>query len=185
MDDHQRRLQQRVHAAAVARHVEQERRERVVVDRQQEQEEQLDDRDDGDDVRDQLAVGLAIDADGDGAGDREQGDPEEDRAVEAAPERGQLVEQRLTHVRVHHHVADREVVDHERVHDDGGGERQERRDGVEGADAAFDEPGGAAARADDGDRRGVGGDDERREEHERAEAGHRAGLRSGAEGRAE
>ena len=73
------------------------------------EKEHLHGRDGGDDVGDELAVALAVHVDRQRSEDRQQEHPEHDRAVEAAPVRRDLVEQRLHAVRVVHDVLDRVV----------------------------------------------------------------------------
>ncbi len=150
----------------------QERVERVPVNDHQEQEERLDDRDDRDDVRDQLAMPLAVGRDGECAEHRQQEHPEENRAVQAAPVRGDLVEQRLLEIGVALDVLDRVVADDERVDDDARGHRHQRGGQVEGADARLDHPRRAAPRAGDRDRGRIDADDEGRQQNERAKSCH-------------
>ena len=85
VDGHVEVLEQRRQPAPVGRRRRQERRERVLVDDHQEDEEHLRGGDHRDDVGNQLAVALAIEVNRDRAEDRQQGDPEHDRAVEPAP----------------------------------------------------------------------------------------------------
>ncbi len=129
---------------------------------------------DRDDPGNQLAVALAVDVHGDRAEHREQEHPEHDRAVEPAPVRRDLVEERLRGIRVPLHVLDGVVVGDEGVDQDGRRQRHQRGDEVERADAALDEPCRPPPRA--GDRRGdrVRAGDERGEEQKRSECGHSA-----------
>ena len=139
MDDHVGVLEQRVEPAALGRRRGEEGVEGVVVDDHQEQEEHLDDRDHSDDVRHQLAMALAIDVDGGRTEDRQQKHPEHDRAVETAPVRRDLVEQRLNGVGVTLDVVDGVIAGDESVDDDARGHRHQRRDEVERADAGVDQ----------------------------------------------
>ena len=172
VNDHVRVLEQRVEPPPFSRRRGEERVERVPVNDHQEQEERLDDRDDGDDVRDQLAVPLAVGGDGERAEDRQQEHPEEDRAVQAAPVRRDLVEERLLEIGIALDVLDRVVADDERVDDDAGGDRHQRRGQVQGADPRLDHPGRAAPRAGDRGRGRVDADDEGRQQNERAKGCH-------------
>ena len=139
MNHHPVVLEQRVEPLAVCRHVRQERRERVLVDHHQIQEEHLNGRDGGDDVRDQLAVALSIHPDRTRSEDREQKHPEHDRAVEPAPVRRDLVEERLDAVRVVRDVADGKIVGQERVDHHRRCAGHQRGDEVEGTDAALNQ----------------------------------------------
>jgi hypothetical protein len=118
------------------------------------------------------AMALAIAGHGDGAEHGEQEDPEENRAVEPAPVRRDLVGQRHRAVRVALDVLDRVVAGDEGVDDDAGRDGHQRGGHVEGADAAFDQRARPAPSA--GDRRGqrVAGDHEGGEQDERAEGRH-------------
>jgi hypothetical protein len=94
MDHHVEVLEQRVEPAPVGRRLRQVGIERVVVHHHQQEEEHLDGGDDGHNVRNQLAMTFAIRVDRSAPKEREQKYPEHDRAVEAAPVRGDLVEER-------------------------------------------------------------------------------------------
>ena len=128
------------------------------------QKEHLHRRDDRDDVRNQLAMALAIDEHRNRPEHRQQEHPEHDRAVEPAPVRGDPVEQRLHAVGVVVDVLDGIVADEERVDDDGRRHGHQRGNQIERADAALDQPPRTAPRADDRDDAGVAADDERGEQ---------------------
>src|SRR5262249_35004615 len=123
-------------------------------------------------VGDQLAVALAIHIDSDTAEDRQQEHPEHDRAVEPAPVRSDFVEKRLNAVRVVDNVLDGKVVGEKRVDHDGRGDRHERRDQIEGTDAAFDEAPRTATRANHRGNGRVAADNEAGEEEKRTERSH-------------
>ncbi len=172
VDRHVVVLQQRVQALAIRVRRREERRERVVVDHHQEEEEHLHDGDRGDDPGNQQPVALAIHVHRHAAERREQRDPEHDRAVEPAPVRRELVEERLRGVRVVLNVSNGEVAGDEGVHHDRRRDEHDRRDDVEEADAAEDQGVLTAPGAREGRRERAARDDERREQKERAEAGH-------------
>ena len=172
MDHHVRVLQQWVEPAPIRRRLQQIGGERVVVQDHHAQEEHLHHGDGRDDVRDQLAVPLPVRVDGDRAENREQEDPEHDRSVQAAPVRRQLVEQRLNRVGVAVDVADRVIADDERADDDRRGERHERRDQVEGPDAALQEARVAPAVTRDGRGGSVRAGDEGGQERVGSECRH-------------
>ena len=163
MNHHPITLERRIQPVAVGRRRREERRERVVVHHHQKQEEHLHDGDDGDNVRDELTVTLAIEVDGGRSEQRQQEHPEHDRPVEPAPVRGDLVEERLHAVGVVRDVPDAEIVGEKRVDDHRGRHRHQRGDEVERADAAFDQTAGAAPRAGDRDAGGITAGDERGE----------------------
>ena len=94
----------------------------------------------GDDVRNQLAVPLAIGVNRNRAENAEEKHPEHDRAVEPAPIRRDLVGERLRGVGVALDVFDRVVVGDKRVHDHARGDRHQGRHQIEGAGSAFDQP---------------------------------------------
>ena len=181
MNRHVEVLQERIQPGTVRRWRRQERRERVLVDDHQEDEEHLRGGNHRDDVRNQFAVTDAIDLDGDRAERGQQQDPEHDRAVEPAPVRRDLVGERLRRVRIALDVFDRVVVGDKRVDENARGKRHQRGDGVEGADAAFDQPVGPGAGAGDAGRKRKCRDDERGKQDERAKGRH--GLGSGNAGR--
>ena len=110
---------------------------------------------------------LAVRAHRDGAEYREQEHPEHDRAVQTTPVRRHLVEQWLDRIRVAIDVRDRIVLGHEGMDDDGGGEGHQRRDEVEGTDAALGQPSRSSPGADDRRGRRVATHDERGEEDKR------------------
>ena len=112
---------------------------------------------------------LAIDADRDAAEERQQEHPEHHRAVETAPVGGDAVEERLDAVGVVLDVADRVVAGDERVDDHTRGDREQRRDGVKGADAALDEPVVSPPGAGDRSSRRIRRDNECDDEDERTE----------------
>ncbi len=172
VDGHVEVLEQRIQAGAGPRRVGEIGRKRVVVRDHQEQEEHLHDAQRRHDVRDELPMPFLVDPHGRRAEQRQQEHPEHDRAVEAAPVGRQLVAERLRALGIALHVLDGEVADHERVDDDAGGHRHQRRHQIQRADAALDQAGVAAAGTDHGGGRRVGGDDKRRQEQDCAECGH-------------
>jgi hypothetical protein len=140
MDDHPVALQRRIETVAVGGRRGDERGERVVVHHHQKEEEHLNGGDDGHDIRNQLAVALAVHVDRRRPEDRQQEHPEHDRAVEPAPVRCDLVEERLDAVRVVRDVSDREVVGQEGVDDDRRRDGHQRGHEVKRADAALNQP---------------------------------------------
>ena len=153
-------LQQRIESGAVGRVLREVGRKRVVVHDHQEEEEHLHNRDDRNDVRNELAMALAIDVHRDGTEHRQQCHPEHDRAVEPAPVRRQLVEEGLCRIRIALDVLDRIVAGDEGVHDHGRRGSHDRRHEVEGADSAFDQRTRAAPGTTHRNRGRVGADNE-------------------------
>ena len=176
MDSHVRVLQQRVEPPPVHRRLRQIDGERVLEDDHHEQKEELDGRDDGNDIRDQLPLALPVAVDGDSAEHRQQEHPEHDGAVEAAPVRGQLVEQRLGGVRIAVDVANAVVLADECVDDDRRRQGHQRRYQIERADTALNEAGGTATRPRYRRRDGIGAGDERGEQREGTKCGHAGDL---------
>ena len=165
-------LEQGVQALPVGGRLRQERLERVLVDDHHEQEEHLHARHDRHDVGDELAMPFAVDIHRARSEHGQQEHPEHDRPVEAAPVRGDLVEQGLDRVRVVLDVPDRVVVGHERVNQHGRGQRHQRREEVERADTAFDQPARSATGADDRHRHRVCTHHEGGRQNKRAEGCH-------------
>ncbi len=172
MDRHVEVLQQRVEPAAVGRRLRHEGGERIVVHHHDEDEEHLRRGDDGDDPGDQLAMALTVDRDRNRPEDRQQKDPEHDRAVESAPVGRDPVAERLRGIGVVLDVLDRVIADEKRADDDRRRDRHQRGGHVEGADAALDEPARSPASAGDAGRERVAGHDEGREEDEGSERSH-------------
>ncbi len=173
VDRHVEVLQQRIEPAAIGRRLRQEGVERVVVDDHQEEEEHLHRADERHDVRNQFAMPFPVHLHRHRAEQRQQEHPEHHRTVEPAPVGGDLVEDRLDAVGVALHVADGEIPRHERIDDDAGGHRHQRGDGVERADAAFNQPIVMAPRAGHGGGRRIGRGDKGEEQEERAQGRHR------------
>ena len=140
MNRHIRVLEQRIESATIDRGFRQVGREGILVDDHHEQEEELNGPNNGDHIWDQLALALPVGLDRDRPKDRQQEHPEHDRAVETAPVRGQLVEERLDRVGVPVDVANGVILRDECVDDDRGRERHQRGDGIERTDPALDEP---------------------------------------------
>ena len=166
VDRHVEVLQQRAEPAPVAGRLRDERLERVVVDHHQEDEEHLHEGDRRDNVRDQLAVALAVDIHRDRPEGGQQEHPEHDRAVQPAPVRRQLVEEGLCGVGVPLDVLDRIVVGRKGVNDQRRGHRHQRRDEVKRADAALDEARGSPPRPRHRAGYGITADDEGRQQDE-------------------
>ena len=178
MNRHVEILEQRVQPFAVDRRLGEIGGERILVHDHQEQEEHLHARDDRDDIRNQLALALPVRVDRAGSKNRQQRDPEHDGAVEPTPVGGDLVEQRLGRVRVVVDVDDGIVFGDEGVDNDRRRQQHERRDDVEGADAALNQPGGASTRAGHRDGSSIAARDERRQECEVPQRCHGVDLDS-------
>ena len=168
MNRHVEVLQQGVQPLAVGRRRCQKRGERVLVRHHQVQEEHLHRGDGGDDIGNQLAVPLAVHVDRQRSEDRQEEHPEHDRAVQPAPVRRDLVEQRLHAVRIVRDVLDGVVAGQERIDQHGRRRDHERADQVERADAAFNQRARSASCADHRDDGGVAARDEGGKKEKRA-----------------
>jgi hypothetical protein len=115
-----------------------------------------------------VATTYGISVDRARAEDRQQKHPEHDRAIEAAPVRRDLVEQRLRGLRVVRNVLDGEIVGEKRVDDDSRSHGHQRADEVEGANPAFDQPARLPTRTDDRDDCRIAADDEGSEKEKRS-----------------
>ena len=146
--------------------------ERVLVEDDHEQEEVRDHHQDRDDVGQDLAVPVAVGVDGDGREHRQQEDPPEDRAVEAAPVGGDLVEERRGDVGGALDVLDRIVVGHERVDEGDRRQPQHRGQRIGGRTSRLDESRAPATHPNNGSGRAIGRDDESDEQGQGAESSH-------------
>ena len=127
MGEHVRVLEARRHPGAVRRS--RLRRERARDGDEEEREERRHGGEDGHDPHDQVARPRAVQAHGSGPEAGEDQQPEQERSLLAAPERGDRVRGRQRPARRPRDVLEREVVAQERRDEDDGGDgrRDERR----------------------------------------------------------
>ena len=169
MGDHPRVLEQRIEAAAVRGH----RREPLEGrsgDRHHQQEERGEAEHHREHPRVELGLGAPVAADHDQRVDREHEGPQDDRAFERAPQRGDAVVERRAQVGVERDVAHREVEGEEGAHQQQHAAHHQHRDPDGGALRGAAQIRPAAHRAQRGGPRAVD------REHQRRDGGRVAQL---------